>query len=241
MGIETRPLEYGDGDTTLRGQMAWDPSVSEPSPGVLVAHAWGGCGSFELQKAIDLAKLGYVALAVDMYGDGVVGSGPDENAQLMAPLLKDRAILQRRMNQALDALKGLGGVDEARTAAIGYCFGGLCVLDLARTGAAFRAGVSFHGLLGRPDNLDERRILAKLLVLHGWDDPMAKPPEVEAIADELTRGGADWQIHAYGNAKHAFTNPLANNHEMGTVYDAKADRRSWRAMQDFLGESLTGD
>lgn len=241
MAIETRVLEYSDGGTTLCGQMAWDPSISETRPGVLVAHTWAGCGEFELQKAVALARLGYVALAVDMYGGGVIGSGPEENLKLMTPLVEDRTTMQRRMNLALDALKGLGSVDESRTAAIGYCFGGMCVLDLARTGAALGAGVSFHGLLGRPDNLEPARIQAKILVLHGWNDPMAKPPEVDAIASELTQGGADWQIHAYGNAMHAFTNPDANDHDMGTVYDAKADSRSWRAMRDFLEESLGGE
>ena len=176
-----------------------------------------------------------------MYGDGVIGSGPEENLNLMTPLVEDRATMQRRMNLALDALKGLDSVDDSRTAAIGYCFGGMCVLDLARTGAALRAGVSFHGLLGRPDNLEQPRIQAKILVLHGWKDPMAKPPEVDAIASELTQGGADWQIHAHGNAMHAFTNPDANDYDMGTVYDAKADSRSWRAMRDFLEESLDGE
>lgn len=238
MAIETRTLEYFEGPLALRGHLAWDASASDPRPGVLVAHTWAGCGGFEQGKAVALAQLGYVALAVDMYGDGVVGSGPEENARLMAPLLEDRATLQRRMQAALEALKGLECVDESRTAAIGFCFGGLCVLDLARTGASLQAAVSFHGLLHPPGNIANTPVKASVLVLHGWDDPMAQPPSVEALAGELTRAGADWQVHAYGGAMHAFTNPAANNPDFGTVYDEQADKRSWRAMREFLDDAL---
>ena len=238
MAIETRPLEYSEGAVTLRGQLAADPSAGKSRPGVLVAHTWAGCGPFERGKAIELAKLGYVTLAVDMYGGGVVGSSPEENAGLMNPLLEDRALLQRRMLAGLEALKSHASVDASRTAAIGFCFGGLCVLDLARTGASFQGAVSFHGLLNPPDNAPNTKIKAKVLVLHGWDDPMAKPPAVEALALELTRARADWQIHAYGATMHAFTNPAAKNADVGTVYDETADRRSWRSMRDFLDDAL---
>ncbi|MDE0626269.1 MAG: dienelactone hydrolase family protein [Bryobacterales bacterium] len=238
MAIQTRQLDYKDGSQTLCGQLAWDPSSDGPSPGVLVVHTWAGCGEFERGKAIDLARLGYVALAVDMYGDGVVGGGPEENARLMAPLLEDRALLQRRVLRALEALKSLQRVDASRTAAIGFCFGGLCVLDLARTGAECQGAVSFHGLLDPPGNLEGVRIRASVLVLHGWDDPMALPESVAALGAELTVGGADWQVHAYGGTMHAFTNPKASSPENGTVYSARADSRSWEAMRDFLGEAL---
>ena len=241
MAVEARILEYADGATPLRGQLAWDPAVAGPAPGVLVVHTWAGCGAFERRKAFDLAGLGYVALAVDLYGHGTVGSGPEENAALMTPLLEDRALLQRRMLHSLEALQGLDRVDAERTAAIGFCFGGLCVLDLARSGAATRGVVSFHGLLNPPGNLDGTPIRSKILVLHGWDDPMATPAAVEALAGELTAAGADWQIHAYGRTLHAFTNPSANNPAAGTVYDERADRRSWGAMRDFLAEAFAGD
>ncbi len=234
MPVASQTIEYFDGDTVLRGQLAWEPSIGGLVPGVLVAHTWAGCGPFERRKAMDLAQLGYAALAVDLYGGGMLGSGPEQNAKLMAPLMNDRAKLQRRMQRALDTLKGLKHVDPCRTAAIGYCFGGLCVLDLARTGADLLGAVSFHGLLQPPGNTDGEQIRAKVLVLHGWGDPMAKPEHVEALAGEFTRAGADWQLHAYGHTMHAFTNPAANNPDMGTVYDAQADRRSWQAMRDFL-------
>ena len=238
MGIETKPLGYSDGETALRGQLAWDAEAGSPAPGVLVAHTWGGCGPFEQGKAASLARLGYVALAVDMYGGGLVGSGPDENASLMAPLIEDRPMLQRRIRASLSALKNLPQVDASRTAAIGFCFGGLCVLDLARTGAEVGGVVSFHGLLEPPGNLTGVPIGARVLVLHGWDDPMAKPASVKALGTELTLAGADWQIHAYGGTMHAFTNPAASNRDAGTVYDALADKRSWRSMRDFLRDVL---
>lgn len=238
MAIETRAFEYPAGGATMRGQLSRGPSSELPQPGVLVAHTWAGCGPFERDKAARLAEMGYVALAVDMYGHGVLGSGPEENAALMAPLIEDRELLQGRMQAALTALKGVDGVDASRVGAIGFCFGGLCVLDLARSGADFQAAVSFHGLLDPPPGQQPSEILAKVLVLHGWDDPMARPASVNALAAELTKGGTDWQIHAYGGTVHAFTNPAANNAEMGTVYDPVADARSWRSMRDFLGDVL---
>ena len=238
MAIETRTLEYSDGSTKLCGQLAVDTTAKGSRPGVLVAHTWAGCGPFERQKAVDLAELGYVALAVDMYGGGIVGSGPEENQRLMKPLMERRATLQRRMLRALETLKCLESVDEERTAALGFCFGGLCALDLARSGAALRAAVSFHGLLSAPGNTGSARVQAKVLVLHGWDDPMATPQEVEALAAEMTGNGADWQVHAYGGTMHAFTNPAAKNVEAGTVYNASADRRSWIAMRNFLQEAF---
>ncbi len=238
MAITTETFEYSDGSTLLRGQLARDDTWTDPRPGVLIAHTWAGCGPFEQGKAADIAELGYVALAVDMYGGGIVGSSTEENAKLMSVVLEDRALLQRRMTAALDALKTLSSVDSGRTAAIGYCFGGLCVLDLARTGAPFQAAVSFHGLLNPPGNIETANVRPRVLVLHGWDDPMAKPDSVEALAGEFTQAGADWQIHAYGRTMHAFTNPEANNPDMGTVYDAQADRRSWNSMRQFLSDSF---
>ena len=238
MAISISAFEYSDGSTALRGQLARDDAQTDPVPGVLIAHTWAGCGPFEREKAAEIAKLGYVALAVDMYGGGVVGNSTEENAKLMSVVLDDRALLQQRMTAALDALKALDAVDAERTAAIGYCFGGLCVLDLARTGAAFQAAVSFHGLLNRPDNIETEEVRSRVLVLHGWDDPMAQPDSVLGLAEELTRARADWQVHAYGGTMHAFTNPMANNSEMGTVYNAQADRRSWNTMRQFLKDSF---
>ncbi len=236
MAIATRSVEYRDGDAVLESYMAWDDSGSDDRPAVLIAHAWAGRGEHEEHKAEQLAELGYVGFALDLYGKGVRGGTKEENAALMQPLLDDRAALQRRMRLGLDVCRKQKEVDASRVAAMGFCFGGLCVLDLARTGADVSGVASFHGLFGRPGNTGDNRISAKVLVLHGWDDPMATPDQVLGLAEELTSKGADWQIHAYGNTMHAFTNPAADDPEFGTVYDAKADHRAWQSLQLFLAE-----
>lgn len=240
MALQQRVVDYRDGDTVLEGRLAWDDSVHGPLPGVLVAHAWGGRSDYEDGKADRLASLGYAAFALDLYGKGVRGGDPETNAALMQPFLDDRAALQQRMRVSLDALRGQAEVDPGRVAAIGFCFGGLSVLDLARCGADVAGVVSFHGLFSPPGNTSGNEVRAKVLALHGWDDPMARPEAVQGLATELSALGADWQIHAYGNTMHAFTNPAANNADMGTVYDPVADRRSWQAMSNFLEELFDG-
>ncbi len=236
MSIQTRSVEYNDGDTVLEAYMAWDETLAGPCPGVLVSHAWGGRSDFDDRKAERLAELGYVGFAIDLYGKGVSGSNPEENAALMQPLLDDRATLQRRMHLALKQIMAQKEVDGSRVAAIGFCFGGLCVLDLARTGADLLGVVSFHGLLGAPEKTDEREMLARVLVLHGWLDPHATPEQVLAFADEMTARGADWELQAYGKAVHSFTNPDANDPDNGVQFDAAADHRSWDSMWMFLNE-----
>lgn len=236
MSIATRAVDYEDGGTQFQGFMAWDRGARQQRPGVLIAHAWRGCGEQEQAKARALAELGYVGFALDLYGKGIRGGSIEENRRLMQPLMDDRALLQRRMRLALRVSREQQEVDEHRSAAIGFCFGGLCVLDLARTGADVNGVVSFHGLFTPPDNTNGNRIRAKVLVLHGWDDPMATPEALVGLGHELTTMQADWQIHAYGNTMHAFTNPAANDPDFGTVYQAHADRRSWQSMQTFLAE-----
>ncbi len=240
MSLKERLVEYRDGDTLMEGRLAWDDATRGPRPGILVAHTWGGRGPFEDGKADALAGLGYAAFALDLYGKGVRGSGPEENAALMQPFLDDRAMLQQRLLAALAALREQPEVDASRVAAVGFCFGGLCVLDIARTGADVAGVVSIHGLFGAPGNTAGNRVRAKVLALHGWDDPMATPDAVNALAAELSSMGADWQLHAYGNTMHAFTNPAANDPERGTVYDKNADRRAWQAMANFLDELFDG-
>lgn len=240
MGIRNRLIEYNDNDSILEGMFAWDDGAESPRPGVLVSHAWSGRSDYEDGKAKRLAELGYTAFALDLYGMGARGSTPEENAALMQPFLDDRAMLQHRLLLSLATLREQAEVDAAKTAAIGFCFGGLCVLDIARTGEDLAGVVSFHGLLGAPGNTRENKVKAKVLVLHGWDDPMAKPDDVIALSRELTANGADWQLHAYGNTVHAFTNPAANDAALGTVYSAKADERSWIAMRNFLEEIFDG-
>lgn len=238
MAIQTRTVDYPHSGTALEGFFAYDDRRAQPLPAVLISHAWRGRDEFVCEKAKSLAGLGYAAFALDMYGKGILGETTEENAKLMQPFIDDRGFLQSRMIAGLDALRGQPEVDGRRIAAMGFCFGGLCVLDLARTGADLRGVVSFHGLFVPPDNISGVRIKAKVLALHGFDDPMVPPEQVVALGRELTAAGADWQIHAYGNTVHAFTNPVANDPDFGTVYSETADRRSWQSLKDFLAEVL---
>jgi len=238
MAIISNTVNYADGDTVLEAFFAYDDAIVGRRPAVLINHTWGGRDDFVANKAIKLAELGYVGFALDMYGKGVLGSGPEENAKLMQPFIDDRALLQRRIGAALATVKLLPWVDDKKCAAIGFCFGGLCVLDLARTGVDIKGVVSFHGILAAPGNTEGKPIKAKVLALHGHDDPLGPPEQVLAFAQEMTKAGADWQVHVYGNTMHAFTNPIANNPGVGNVYQADADRRSWIAMKNFLEEIL---
>ena len=231
-------VEYTHAGTVLEGFMAWDESRPGPLPGVLVSHAWGGRGDLECDKARELAALGYCGFALDVFGKGVRGSGPEENAKLIQPFIEDRVLLQARLATALEKLRGQSEVDAARTAAIGYCFGGLCVLDHARSGSNVRGVVSLHGLFSPPGNTVGTPISAKILALHGHEDPMVAVEAVNALQTELTDAGADWQIHVYGGTKHAFTNPQANDPSHGLAYNAAAARRAWVVTRDFLEEVL---
>ena len=237
MTVQTRELTYTHGDTTFRGQLAWDDALG-PRPGVLVAPTWAGCTEFEKDQASRLAGLGYVGLAVDMYGDGVTGGDKDECAALLNSVVSDRALLQARIGAAADAVRALPETADEPVAAMGFCFGGLCVLELARSRSDIAGVVSLHGLLMPADNLPAPEISAKVLVLHGYDDPMVPPDQVVSFATEMTNAGCDWQLHAYGQTLHAFTNPEANDPDFGTVYSATASRRAYRALDDFLAEVL---
>lgn len=236
MAIVTRPVEYEHQGVMLEGMLAWDDGIDQPRPGVLVAHTWAGRGDFEIGKARALAELGYVGFAIDMYGKGVLGTSPEENTALMAPLMEDRELLQARIARAADVIRQQPEVDATQVAATGYCFGGLTVLDLARSGSDVQGVVSLHGLFSPPEGGTKQSISAKVLCLHGFDDPMAQPQAMIELGAELTAAGADWQVHAYGNTVHAFSNPAAANPEMGTVYSPDADRRSQQALENFLLE-----
>lgn len=238
MAVRTRTVDYTHDGIALEGFFAFDDSRPQPLPVVLISHAWVGRDEFACGKARRLAELGYAGFALDMYGKGILGSGPEENARLMQPFMENRNLLQGRITAALETVRRLPEVDARRVAAMGFCFGGLCVLDLARTGADLRGVASFHGLLVPPGNTTGNRIKAKVLVMHGYDDPMAPPEQLLALGRELTEAGADWQIHAYGNTVHAFSNPVANDPSFGTVYHETADRRSWQSLKDFLAEVL---
>ena len=234
--MKTQTVAYGDGKVTLEGYLAYDDTTSEKRPCVLIAPTFVGRNEFVRKKAEALAELGYAGFALDMYGHGHVGKNPEENSKLMAPFMKDRALLRQRITAALKAVQSLPMVDAHQVAAMGFCFGGLCVLDLARSGAPVKGVISFHGLLPPPKELPPEKIQAKILVLHGHDDPMVPPDQVLAFEKEMTAAGVDWQVHAYGHTVHAFTNPVANDPIRGTVYHPTADRRSWESLKQFLEE-----
>jgi dienelactone hydrolase len=239
--MQTEYFDYRDAELTCEGYVAYDASARAKRPCVLIFHAWGGQSDAERATADEIARLGYVGFAVDMYGKGVRGDPLVGNERLMQPFLDDRAMLRRRALAALEAARSHPAVDPERVGAIGYCFGGLCALDLARAAPPGLKGVaSFHGVLVPPNIGEQQPITASVLLLHGYADPMAPPDHVLAIARELTDAGADWQLHAYGHAMHAFTFPGANLPERGIKYDPPAARRSWLAMRNFFEEVLAG-
>jgi dienelactone hydrolase len=238
MAVVSEPLSYQNDGNPYEGCLFLNNS--ETAPGILVCHAWAGRSEFEDNRARDLAQQGYTVLAIDLYGVGVRGTSKEECSQLIAPFMADRSLLLSHMRTWLELLENHPAVDTQKTAVIGYCFGGLCALDLARSGADLRGAVSFHGLLGAPalQNDVDHYIAARILALHGWDDPMVTPQQVFAFSEEMSAAGADWQLHAYGNTVHAFTNPKANDPGFGTVYNAVADRRSWQSTLQFFAEVL---
>lgn len=236
--IQSKAIEYKDGDAVLEGHLVYDDASQEKRPGVLVVHEWMGLGDYEKGRAEQLTALGYVAFAADIYGKGIRPKDGKE-AQEFAGKYRggDRKVLRSRVNAALDVLKNQSMVDTKKTAAIGYCFGGTTVLELARSGADTLGVVSFHGGLATTSPADAKNIKAKVLALHGGDDPFVKPDEVLAFQDEMRKGGVDWYFVSYGNAVHSFSNTAAgNDNSKGAAYNEKADKRSWGAMRKFFKE-----
>ncbi len=235
--VETRGLSWSAGGGTCRGHLA-RPAGQDPRPGVLVFPAWMGLSAAAKEEVEAVARQGWVALGVDVYGDGRVAKDAEEAAALMAPFAADRARLRARGRAALEALTGLADVDERRIAAVGFCFGGMAALELARTGADLRAAVSYHGFLDTPDPAGKDTILARILAHHGNDDPLAAPGAVDAFREEMTGAGADWTLIVYGNTMHGFTNPAANAPDKGIVYQPASDRTARRATEAFLRDCL---
>ncbi|MEL6470799.1 MAG: dienelactone hydrolase family protein [Cyanobacteria bacterium J06623_4] len=231
--IVTEQLVYRDGEATFEGTVSWDDALTGARPGVMVASTFRGQSAFETEKAEQLAALGYVGFAIDVYGQGKRASSPEEAGQMMGVLTADRPLLLKRMQLAMETLQALPQVDAEKIAAIGFCFGGMCVLDLARGGANLCGVVSFHGVY-TPPPMAAQPISAAVLVLHGWEDPLSPREATVALADELTQAGCDWQIHMYGHTAHAFTNPAAQDREGGMFYVERSTERGWRNMQDFL-------
>lgn len=235
--VKTKVIEYRQGDTVLEGYLAWDDHFYNKRPGVLVVHEWNGLGHYVKRRAEMLAKLGYVAFAADIYGKCVRPGTMAEAAKTAAIYKDNRALMRARTRAGLEVLKSQKNVDPTRIAAIGYCFGGTTVLELARDGADVKGTVSFHGGLATPTPQDARNIKGKVLALHGADDPYVKPDEVAAFEDEMRKGGVDWQLVAYGGAVHGFTNPdNGSDNSKGAAYNKEADLRSWEAMKVFFKE-----
>lgn len=236
--IKTETVVYHDGDATLEGFVAYDPATLDgQTPGVLVVHQWMGLTDYEKGRCRQLAELGLVAFALDIYGQGVRPTNPREAGQLAGQYKSDRDRFRHRLNLGLEQLRSRDNVDADRIAAIGYCFGGTGVLELARSGAAVAGVVSFHGGLDSPRPADAKNIAAKVLVLHGADDPFVPKSDIDAFIAELNSAKVDWQMDAYSGAVHAFTQPMAgNDNSKGAAYNERADRRSWQAMQLFFQE-----
>ena len=235
----TKTVEYKQGDTVLEGFLAVPANVKGKAPGVVVVHEWMGLDDYAKKRAVQLAELGYVAFAADIYGKGMRAKNPEEASKLSGQYKGNRPLLRERIQAAVDELKKQKNVDTAKVAAMGYCFGGTTVLELARSGADVAGVVSFHGSLDTPTPDDGKNIKAKVLVLHGADDPMVPEKDVKALEEEMRGGGVDWQLVKYGKAVHGFTNANADKANVpGYAYNAEADRRSWEDMRDFFREIL---
>ena len=237
MTTQRRTIVYDGPGGPFEGVFAWDDAVGGARPGVLVVPNIVGQKEADNVKAEALAALGYPALACDVFGQGRRAQPGPDFSKYMDEMNADRALLRERLSASLATLVAQPEVDAERLAAVGFCFGGKCVLDMARAGLKVAGVVSFHGVYDRPDYANVDPITAKVLVCHGWEDPIAPPDTMVALGRELAEGKADWQIHAYGNAGHAFTDESRKASDMpGIAYEERADRRSWQAMRNFVEE-----
>jgi dienelactone hydrolase len=234
--IHTETVEYKQGDTMLEGFLAYDDSISGKRPGVLVVHQWFGLTDYEKMRAKQLAELGYVAFCADIYGKDSRPKDVNEAGATAGKYKSDRKLLRDRVNAGLDELKKNDLVDAKKIAAIGYCFGGTTVIELARSGAELNGVVSFHGGLDSPAPADGKNIKCKVLALAGADDPFQSPSDLTAFESEMRDSKVDWQIAFYGGAVHAFTQPDPGFVNAGAKYNEKADKRSWEAMKTFFAE-----
>jgi len=234
--IQSKTMDYKQGDTTLEGVLVWDDSVSGPRPGVLVVHQWLGLTDYEKHRAEMLAQLGYVAFCADIYGKDARPKDVSEAGADAGKYKSDRTLLRQRVNAGLDELKKSDLVDTKRVAAIGYCFGGTTVIELARSGAELSGVVSFHGGLDSPTPADGKNIKCPILACHGADDPFEKPEDLAAFESEMRDAKVDWRLIMYGGAVHAFTQSNSGFSNPGAKYNEKADKRSWEDMKMFFAE-----
>lgn len=235
--IQTKQIEYKQGNTVLQGLLAWDDAVKGKRPGVLVVHEWWGHNEHARYQAKRLAQAGYVGFALDMFGKGKVTTHPKDAQAFVIEAKQDPAIVPARFQAALEQLKRDPHVDADHIAAIGYCFGGSVVLDAARSGADLDAVVSFHGALATKSPAEQGKVKARILVLTGAADPFVPPEQVTAFTQEMKAAGANFQLVSYPGVKHGFTNPDAGKAGMEALeYNAEADKKSWAAMLAFFKE-----
>lgn len=235
--VETQ-VSYAQDGTKMEGYLVYDDVKGDVKrPGVLVIHEWMGLNDYAKSRARQLAELGYVAMAADIYGVGVRPNTVEEASKVSGMYKSNRPLLRQRVIKALDVLKQFSLVKEDQVAAIGYCFGGTTVLELARSGEALKGVVSFHGGLSK-GNGDKQSINTKILVLHGEADPFVPPLEVKEFKQEMDELKADYQFIAYPGAVHGFTNPMNKGAIPGALYNKEADEESWEAMKTFLSQIL---
>lgn len=236
--IVAKALDYQSGDQTCEGWHAYDDAIEGPRPSVLIVHQWTGLSDYEKMRADMLAKLGYNVFALDIYGKGIRPQ-PPESGKMSGKFKEDRALFRERLNDGLKVLLDLPQTDAKKVAAIGYCFGGTGVLELARSGADVAGVVSLHGGLGTPTPNDAKKITCEVLVLHGADDPFVPPAEVEAFEAEMKNAGLEYGFVAYPGAVHAFTQKMAGDDpSKGAAYQAEADAKSWEEMRGFFDKTI---
>ena len=237
-GIATRSIDYTADGVTLKGYIAYDKDVTGKRPGILVVHEWWGHNEYSRKRAEMLAELGYVALAVDMYGDGKQAGHPEDAGKFSSEIMKNMPVMKERFLAALDLLKKDSHVDAKQIGAIGYCFGGGVVLAMARSGAELSGVVSFHGGLGTSSPAEKGKVKARILVCNGAADPFVTTEDLKAFEQEMTSAGADYKVISYEGAKHSFTNPgsteAGKKFNIPLAYNEAADKQSWKDMQEFF-------
>jgi len=236
--IKTETVEYKDGTATLEGFVAYDDAIKSKKPGIVIVHEWMGLGDYVKGRAKQLAELGYVAFAADIYGKGVRPTNADEAKAQVMKYKGDRGLLRARAKAAFETLKNNPKVDGNKLLAMGYCFGGTAAIEMGLSGLPLKGIVSFHGGLDFPTlAADVKNIKAPLLILHGAVDPNVPPDQVSTFTKALDQNKNDYEFIAYSGAVHAFTQPQAGNDpSKGAAYNEKADKRSFEAMKDFLKE-----
>lgn len=240
--MQVEKLPYFDGETECMGFLAYDQEIKHKRPCVMIAPAWRGQDDFARERAMQLAKLGYVGFALDVYGE-VLEVDHERASEAMAPFFLDRPFLRDRLLAAYSFILKHPMVDKKRVGAIGFCFGGLCVYELFRSGAPLKGVICIHAVLSNESQGQKAKIFSlspnikgSILILNGYDDPLVTSHDLSRVAREFSKAKIDWQIHNYGNTMHAFTNPKVNDEKNGTVYNEKADRRSWQSLENFFSE-----